>query len=84
LAGASALLEGALVLATQPARPKAVPLGGAEQLDPGTVVVVVVDVDVTAAAEADGMAGARKQVMVASDATIAAPLTTCPPCRPRP
>ena len=41
LAGASAGLEGALVLATQPVRAKTVPLTGAEQLEPGTLVVVV-------------------------------------------
>jgi hypothetical protein len=41
LAGASALLEGAFVLAAQPVRSKAVPLTEAEQFEPGTLVVVV-------------------------------------------
>jgi hypothetical protein len=44
LAGASAALEGALVLATQAVRAKAVPLTDAEQFEPGTLVVVVVGV----------------------------------------
>jgi hypothetical protein len=63
LAAASALVEGALVLAAQPVRSRAVPLVEAEQLEPGTVVVVVV-VDVVSVvvvvAEAGEMAGARK------------------------
>jgi heme/copper-type cytochrome/quinol oxidase subunit 2 len=42
LAGALALLVGALVLATQPARSRALPLAGAVQLEPATAVVVVV------------------------------------------
>jgi hypothetical protein len=36
-----ALLEGALLVACQPTRRKAVPLTVAEQFEPGTVVVVV-------------------------------------------
>jgi hypothetical protein len=42
LAGASAALEEASVLATQPVRLRAVPLAEAAQLEPGTAVVVVV------------------------------------------
>jgi hypothetical protein len=71
-----------LVVATQPERPKAVPFAEAEQSEPGTVVVVV-EVDVVVAAEAGEIVGARKQVMIASAATIAAPPATCPECRPR-
>ncbi|MGO9525845.1 hypothetical protein, partial [Mycobacterium sp.] len=41
-AGASALPEGVLLLATHPLRSRAVPLTDAEQLEPGTAVVVVV------------------------------------------
>jgi hypothetical protein len=62
-----------LVLATQPVRPKAVPLTEAEQLAPGTVVVVVVGVVVVVvvvAAETAETVGARKPAMTASAATI--------------
>jgi hypothetical protein len=63
LAGASALLDGALVLATQPVRSKAVPLTVAEQAEPGTAVVVVVEVVLVAAA--GEIAGARKLATIA-------------------
>jgi len=64
LAGAPALLDGALVLATQPVRSKAVPLTVAEQSEPGTAVVVVVEV--VPAAAAGEIAGARKPATIAS------------------
>ena len=44
LAGRSALPEGALVLATQPVRPRMVPRSAALQLTGGNVVLVVDDV----------------------------------------
>src|ERR1019366_499283 len=68
LAGASALLEGASVVADQPVRSRKVPLTGAEQFEPGTAVVVVV-----VAAEAGEMLRARKPPTMASVATIAVP-----------
>jgi len=42
LSGASALLEGASVVADQPVRSRKKPLAEAEQFEPGTAVVVVV------------------------------------------
>jgi hypothetical protein len=89
LAGASALLEGALVLATQPVRPTAVPVVGAEQLEPGTAVVVVVGaavvvvlaVVVVVAARAGEMLEVKKPPTMASVATIAVPGAACCQCR---
>jgi hypothetical protein len=76
LAGASALLEGALVLATQPVRSRATPLRAAEQLDPGTAVVVVV------LAKASGMAGDKKLIAIATAASNGV-ATGCRRYRPR-
>jgi microcompartment protein CcmL/EutN len=79
LSGASALLEGASVVADQPVRSSKVPLTEAEQFEPGTAVVVVVGavVVVVVAAEAGEMLRARKPPTMASVATIAVPGAKC-------
>jgi hypothetical protein len=87
LSGASALLEGASVVADQPVRSRKAPLTEAEQFEPGTVVVVVVVVVVGAvvvvvvAAEAGEMLRARKPLTMASVATIAVPGAACQKCQ---
>src|ERR1017187_7814833 len=83
LAGASALLEGASVVADQPVRSRKVPLTGAEQFEPGTAVVVVVGavVVVVVAAEAGEMVRARKPPTMASVATTAVPGAACRKCQ---
>jgi hypothetical protein len=91
--GASALLEGAFVEATQPPRLRAAPLKDEKQLAPGTavvvggVVVVVevevdvdVEVDVTPLAKAGEMVGVRKVAPSASVATSAVEATKCSGC----
>jgi hypothetical protein len=85
LSGASALLEGASVVADQPVRSRKAPLTEAEQFEPGTVVVVVVVVGavvvVVVAAEAGEMLRARKPLTMASVATIAVPGAACQKCQ---
>ena len=78
LSGASALLEGALVVADQPVRSRAKPLADAEQLEPGTAVVVVVGAvvvvaDVVVVAEAGEMVGPGRRPQ-----WRASPLSPCP------
>ena len=91
-AGASAALEGALLLATQPVRSRTVPLAGAKQFEPATaavvvvvgavvVVVVVVVGAVVTAADAGEMVGARKLAMMASVAPKEVMSAARPPWR---